>query len=48
MYGHTIMRKDKHNSVRFVSRDKASKLVNDPMFTGLTEFDNETFEVKLV
>ena len=42
------MRKDKHNNVRFVSIDKAAKLVNDPRFTGLTEFDNETFEVMAV
>ena len=45
VYGHSIMRKDLHNSVRFVTLDKASKLVNDPRFTGLTEFDQETFEV---
>ena len=45
VYGHTIMRKDRHTNVKFVGRQKASKLVNDPLFMSIEEFDKETFEV---
>lgn len=46
VYGHSIMRKDKHRSVKLCGLDKASKLVNDPHFIDLTELEDETFEVR--
>ena len=45
VYGHSIMDKSKFTTVTFCGIDKANKLVNDPFFTSLDEFDDETFEV---
>eukprot|EP00116_Pleurobrachia_bachei_P001169 sb/3461431/ len=45
VYGHSIMRKDRHTSVKLVDLEKASKLVNDPLMVSLEEMEDETFEV---
>ena len=45
VYGHTLMDKSRHTSVKFCNLDEAVKLVNDPFFRDLDEFDEETFEV---
>ena len=45
VYGHTIMNKDRHRSVSFCGIDKASKLINDPLFLEIEEFEGKCFEV---
>ena len=47
VYGHSIMDKSKHTNVSFCGIEKASKLINDPFFYNLEEFDKETFEVRI-
>ena len=42
------MDKSKFMNVTFCEFDQASKLVNDPYFHSLDEFENETFEVCVV
>lgn len=41
------MDKAKHAKVTFCGLEKASKLVNDPFFHDLEEFDDTTFEVRV-
>ena len=45
VYGHTLMNKDRHRSVSFCGMDKASKLINDPLFLEIEEFEGKCFEV---
>ena len=45
VYGHSVMRKDRHTTVRITGLVKASKLLNDPLMSGFEELDDETFEV---
>lgn len=45
MYGHSIMDREKHTKIDVCGIEKASKLVNDPYFISLEEFDEENFEV---
>ena len=45
VYGHSIMRKDRHTNVQLTGLSKALKLVNNPLYTSLEEMDDETFEV---
>ena len=42
------MNKEKFTNVKFCRREGASKAINDPFFSHLDEFDNETFEVILI
>ena len=44
-YGYTIMNKEKHLSVEFCKHEKASKLINDPKFMSIEEFEGDNFEV---
>lgn len=44
-YGYTIMNKSKHLSVKFCTHDEASKLINDPRFMSIDEFEDDCFEV---
>ena len=44
-YGYTIMNKGKHLSVEFCRHEKASKLINDPKFMSIEEFEGDNFEV---
>ena len=46
VYGYSIMNKNKHLSVKFCNENRACKLVNDPRFVSLEEFENETYEVQ--
>ena len=48
VYGHTIMRKDKHATIEIVGLVKASKLLSDPLMTEFQEIDDTTFEVNLM
>lgn len=45
VYGHSIMDKSKHTSVKFCGLTKASAEINNPRFIHLEEFEDETFEV---
>jgi hypothetical protein len=45
VYGHSIMRKDRHTNVRLTRHTKVVKLINDPLFSSLEEMDDETYEV---
>ena len=44
-YGYTIMNKAKHLSVEFCKHEKAAKLINDPKFMSVEEFEGDNFEV---
>ena len=48
VYGHSIMNKDKHTSVKFCGKHEASVLVNDPRFISLDEFEGECYEVNKI
>ena len=39
------MNKKKHTDVHFCTREKASKLINDPRFVSLDEFNDDCYEV---
>lgn len=45
VYGHAIMDKSKHTTVKFCDLEKASQSINDPFFTSFEEFDDDTYEV---
>ena len=45
VYGHSIMNKAKHYDVGFCDFDAATKLVNDPRFVSIDEFEDDCFEV---
>ena len=42
------MNKALHTKVYFCDQEGASKLINDPFFVEIEEFDNMTFEVSLI
>ena len=42
---HSIMNKARHSDVTFCDQEKASKLINDPFFTFIEEYTDNTFEV---
>ena len=42
------MNKSKHLSVEFCRSDGVSKLVNDPRFLSLDEFEDDCFEVDIL
>ena len=46
VYGHAIMRKDKHSNVQLVDLEKAEKLINDPKMSSFEELPGDTFEVQ--
>lgn len=48
VYGHSLMNKSKHSFVKFCNRDKASSMVNNPLFRDVLEFRNEAFEVSRI
>ena len=39
------MNKKKHTDVEFCTFERATKLVNDPRFVSLEEFEDDCFEV---
>ena len=45
VYGHSIMRKDRHTTDRLIGLADATKLINDPLMDKFEELDDETYEV---
>ena len=45
--GHTLMRTDKHHQVSIVDRETAMRAINNPFFIDLTQFDSNTYELRL-